>query len=83
MKEFNDEEKVEELLNIINNDIRKELSEKRYNHSIGVMNKSEELAKLYGVNVNKAKLVGLAHDIGKELTKEEKLQYVKENNIQK
>lgn len=82
MKDFSDDVKVKELLNIINDDIKKELSEKRYNHSIGVMKKSEELAKLYGVNVNKAKLVGLAHDIGKELSKDGKLQYSRENNIQ-
>ena len=82
MKDFSDDVKVKELLNIINDDIKKELSEKRYNHSIGVMKKTEELAKLYGVNVNKAKLVGLAHDIGKELSKDGKLQYSRENNIQ-
>ena len=73
---------MEEInINKINEDIKKELSEKRYNHSVGVMKKAEELAKIYNVNVNKAKLVGLAHDIGKELSSEEKLKYVKENNI--
>ena len=46
------------------------------------MEKAEELAKIYGADVNKAKLVGLAHDIGKELSREEKLQYAKENNIE-
>lgn len=82
MLDFNDDKKVQELLRKINQDIQRELSEKRYNHSIGVMKKSEELAKLYKVNINKAKLVGLAHDIGKELSKEDKLKYVKENDIE-
>ena len=82
MLDFNDDKKVQELLRKINQDIQRELSEKRYNHSIGVMKKAEELAKLYKVNINKAKLVGLAHDIGKELSKEDKLKYVKENNIE-
>ena len=82
MLDFNDDKKVQELLRKINQDIQRELSEKRYNHSIGVMKKVEELAELYKVNINKAKLVGLAHDIGKELSKEDKLKYVKENDIE-
>ena len=70
-------EKAEELLNKIDNDLKKVLSEKRYNHSTGVMKKAEELAKIYKIDVNKAKLVGLAHDIGKELSKEEMLEYAR------
>lgn len=79
---LNNDEEVEELLKEINEAVKKELSEKRYKHSVGVMEKAEELAKIYGADVNKAKLVGLAHDIGKELSREEKLQYAKENNIE-
>ena len=79
---LNNDEEVEELLKKINEAVKKELSEKRYKHSVGVMEKAEELAKIYGADVNKAKLVGLAHDIGKELSREEKLQYAKENNIE-
>ena len=75
-------EKAEELLNKIDNDLKKVLSEKRYNHSLGVMKKAEELAKIYKIDVNKAKLVGLAHDIGKELSKEEMLEYARKNNIE-
>lgn len=75
-------EKAEELLNKIDNDLKKVLSEKRYNHSTGVMKKAEELAKIYRIDVNKAKLVGLAHDIGKELSKEEMLEYARKNNIE-
>lgn len=80
--DFKNDEEVEELLKKINEAVKKELSEKRYKHSVGVMEKAEELAKIYGADVNKAKLVGLAHDIGKELSREEKLQYAKENNIE-
>lgn len=58
------------------------LSEKRYNHSIGVMKKAGELALLYGIDQNIAALTGLVHDIGKEISKEEKLKYVKEHNIE-
>ena len=81
MDQFKDDEKVKELLTEINKELKVKLSEKRYKHSVGVMKKAEELAKLYGVDINKAKLVGLAHDIGKELSDEEKIQYAKDNNI--
>ena len=73
---------VEELLKKIDSDLKNTLSEKRYKHSLGVMKKAEELALIYGVDVNIAKLTGLAHDIGKELTDEEMLNYAKENNIE-
>lgn len=72
----------EELLNKIDNDLKSILSEKRYKHSLGVMKKAEELALIYGIDTNIAKLTGLAHDIGKEFSDEEKLKYAKENNIQ-
>ena len=41
----------------------------------------EELAKLYGVDVEKAKLAGLLHDNAKEMPREKMLKYVEENNI--
>lgn len=75
-------EQAENLLVKIDADVKQALSEKRYKHSVGVMKKAEELAKIYDIDVNTAKLVGLAHDIGKELTKEEKLAYVEQNNIE-
>lgn len=63
-------------------DVRNVLSEKRFIHSLGVMKKAEELAKIYDVDVEIAKKVGIAHDIAKEMSKEESLLYVKENNIE-
>ena len=66
----------------IDSDLKSTLSEKRYKHSLGVMKKAEELALIYGVDVNIAKLTGLAHDIGKEFSDEEMLKYAKENNIE-
>ena len=60
---------------------KKKLSEKRFTHTLNVMEKCEELAKKYGENVERAKLVGLTHDIAKEMTTEEMLEYVKVNNI--
>ena len=63
-------ENFDELLLQIKIDIKNVLSEKRYEHSIRVMERAEELAKKYNVNVEKAVLIG-----------EEKIKYVKLNNI--
>ena len=62
-------------------DLKQTLSEKRYIHSIGVMEMAMELAKIYNVDVESAQIAGLLHDNAKEITDEEMLQYVKENNI--
>jgi len=75
-------EQTEELLEKIDQDIKRMLSQKRYQHSIGVMKKAIELAEKYHVDVNKAKVVGLAHDIAKDISTEEKLQYVQKYQIE-
>ena len=62
-------------------DLKQTLSEKRYIHSIGVMEMAMELAQIYNVDVESAQIAGLLHDNAKEMTDEEMLQYVKENNI--
>lgn len=63
-------------------DVKSTLSEKRFNHSLGVMERAEILAKIYKVDVEKAKKVGIAHDIAKELSKEEMIKYIEKNNIE-
>ena len=57
------------------------LSEKRFNHSEGVVKRAIEYAKIYDVDVEIVKLVAIAHDIAKELTPEEEDKYIKEYNI--
>lgn len=66
----------------IENDVKSVLSEYRFTHSLGVVKKAVELAKIYGVQEETAKKVGIAHDIAKEMTDEEMLEYVKNNNIE-
>ena len=66
----------------IENDVKSVLSEYRFTHSSGVAKKAVELAKIYGVQEETAKKVGIAHDIAKEMTDEEMLEYVKNNNIE-
>lgn len=69
-------------LNEIQEYIKNILSEKRYYHSMCVMERSRELAKKYGADTEISEKIGIAHDVAKEMTEEEKLEYVKENNIE-
>lgn len=71
-----------ELIEKIQEDLKEILSERRYTHSVGVMEMAGELAKIYGVDVETAKLAGLLHDNAKEIPDEEMLKYVEENNIE-
>ena len=57
------------------------LSEKRYRHSLGVMETAEEMARRFGVNADKAKLAGLLHDCAKDIDKEEMLVLCKKMGI--
>lgn len=66
----------------IQNEVKKRLSEKRYYHSVCVMERCEELAIKFGFDIDTAKKVGISHDIAKELTEEEKLKYCEENGIE-
>jgi len=43
------------------------LTPARYQHSIGVMETAVELAKIYGADVEKARIAGLLHDNAKNL----------------
>lgn len=72
---------MEKIENIIK-DAKKELTEERYIHSIGVMERCEELAKIYNQDIEKAKLIGIAHDIAKQLGEEKSYKYIKENKIE-
>ena len=65
----------------ITKDVKNTLSEKRYIHCIGVMEQAAYLAKKYGYDIDIARVVGIAHDIAKEIPEEEKLKYVEQNNI--
>lgn len=62
--------------------VKKILSEYRFTHSVGVAKKAVELAKIYGVDEEIAKKIGIAHDVAKEMTDEEMLKYAISNNIE-
>lgn len=69
---------VEEANKVIKNC----LSEKRYNHSVCVMDRCIEYAKIYGLDETKASLMGLLHDMAKEMPKEEKVKFCEEHSLE-
>lgn len=73
---------MEERIEEIKKELKESLSEYRYNHSISVMNKCIELAKVHGVDVEEAAIAGLLHDNSKEMLFEDNIKYAKENNIE-
>ena len=62
-----------ELIERIKNDLKENLTEYRYIHSLGVMEMAEELAKVYNVDVESARIAGLLHDCAKYLSSEDKI----------
>ncbi len=52
-------------------DIRNRLSDFRYTHSLEVADSAKHLADKYGFDTEKAYIAGLAHDVLKELAREE------------
>lgn len=62
--------------------VKKRLSEKRFYHSVCVKERCRELAEQYGVDVTKAELVGIAHDIAKEMNEDEQNKFIEENNLE-
>ncbi len=61
--------------------LKTNLMEKRYIHTLGVAETAKKLAKLNGISEEKAEIAGLAHDIAKNISKEEMKEIIKENNI--
>lgn len=51
--------------------IKENLSEGRYNHSLGVRDTAEKLAKMYSGNIESSRIAGLIHDCAKEMDKKE------------
>lgn len=68
------------MLTIIS-EIKELLSEKRFNHSLGVMRLAESLAKHYGIDSQKAALAGILHDCAKEFEPEKMRHYFDMGNV--
>lgn len=55
--------------------------ERRYRHSIGVMEMSEKLAIHYGCDAERCKKAALMHDLAKTMPNKKKLEYVEDNKL--
>ena len=73
---------MDEQIEKIKNELKEILSEYRYNHSMSVMNKCIELAKIHGVDEREAALAGLLHDNSKEMSLEDNINYARDNGIE-
>ncbi len=59
--------------------LEQNLSERRYRHSIGVMEEAIKLAEHYGADVEKAKIAGLTHDCAKEIGVDDSIRILKDD----
>lgn len=70
-----------DFVNKIKKDLKKNLSDYRYCHSLRVADEAKKLALVYGVDSDKAYVAGLVHDIAKEFSEEENLVWIKKYNL--
>lgn len=62
--------------------LKENLSEKRYNHTLGVCEMAIKLAELYGADREKAKIAALGHDLAKELNIEKQKEILEKNGFE-
>lgn len=67
----------------IKKDLKDNLSEFRYEHSIMVADEAKKLAEHYNLNVEKAYVTGLVHDIAKEFSDEENKKWIDKYQLPK
>ncbi|KAB3533117.1 bis(5'-nucleosyl)-tetraphosphatase (symmetrical) YqeK [Alkaliphilus serpentinus] len=70
----------DKIVEVLNN-IKNHMSEKRYLHTLGVVDAAVYLADKYGENIEEAKLAALLHDYAKDFTEEELKNYIHRNGI--
>lgn len=61
--------------------LRKKLKESRYVHTFGVVQSACSLAKINGVDEEKAKIAALIHDAAKNMKIDEQYKILKDNNV--
>ena len=70
------------LIDKINEDLKNMLDEKRYLHTLGVVNSAIQLCSIYNCDVEKAKIASLLHDIAKQMSEDKSSQLIDKYNIQ-
>lgn len=66
---------------VLFNDAKEALSEKRFKHSIGVVKRAIEYAKIHEVDEDIVKRVAIIHDIAKEIPKDEIINYARKIGV--
>ena len=69
-------------LKLLQKQMKEELSEDRFEHTLGVMYTAESLAMRYGVDMTKAAVAGLLHDCAKCIPNAQKLKMCKKHDIE-
>lgn len=64
------------------NYLHKNLKETRFRHSLSVSETATTLAMKYGVNIESARIAGLVHDCGKNMTDEQLIKIAVDHEIQ-
>lgn len=62
--------------------VKSEVSEKRFNHILGVIKRTEEYASVYPVNLEEAKIAALLHDVAKEYSQEKSYEILEKYGYQ-
>lgn len=73
---------MDEQLEQIQKELKKELGKERYEHTLGVMYTSSALAMRYGCEIRPAMLAGLLHDCAKSIPNEKKIKMCKKHGIE-
>ena len=69
-------------LKLLQKQMKEELSEDRFEHTLGVMYTAESLAMRYGVDMTKAAVAGLLHDCAKCIPNAQKIKMCKKHDIE-
>lgn len=70
-------------LEIIDEVLKERLSIDRYEHSVRVGQMAEEYARIYNYDLYIASLVGYSHDIAKQMSYEDSIKYILDNDFDK
>lgn len=65
----------------IREDVKSVLEKSRYIHTLGVAKMCVRLAKIYGVDIKKAYMAGILHDIAKNIPKDDMLRLSREKEV--
>ena len=69
-------------LKLLQKQMKEELSEDRFEHTLGVMYTAESLAMRYGVDMTRAAVAGLLHDCAKCIPNSQKIRLCKKHDIE-